>query len=114
MTEDLKESTKERGRRRVLEGVVVSAKMEKTITVRVDRVVHHPIYKKAIVRSKKYLVHDEHGEARVGDRVRIVETRPLSRRKHFRLLEIVDRSKGGELRVVDKHHAEEAPEPAAE
>jgi len=114
MAEDHMETVQTRGKRRVLEGVVVAVKLQKTITVRVDRVVHHPIYKKAIVRSKKYLVHDESGEARVGDRVRIVETRPFSRRKHFRLLEIVERPKGGELLVGDRHHAEEAPDPAAE
>ena len=71
---------------RVLEGVVVSAKMAKTVTVVVKRLVEHPRYGKQIVKTKKYLVHDEEGKAKEGDRVRIAETRPLSRRKSFTLI----------------------------
>ncbi|HIE51762.1 MAG TPA: 30S ribosomal protein S17 [Armatimonadetes bacterium] len=65
--------------------------MDKTIVVAVERLVRHPLYQRTIRRTKKYHVHDEHNEARVGDRVRIMETRPLSKRKRWRLLEILER-----------------------
>lgn len=71
---------------RILEGIVVSAKMNKTVVVAVKRLVKHPRYGKQIVRTKKYLVHDEASRAKEGDRVRIAETRPLSRRKSFTLI----------------------------
>jgi small subunit ribosomal protein S17 len=67
--------------RRVLQGVVVSDKAAKTIVVLVERRVMHPIYKKIIKRSKKYMAHDENNGAKIGDRVRIRECRPLSKRK---------------------------------
>jgi small subunit ribosomal protein S17 len=89
MSTEIKKHLKER------EGVVVSDKMVKTIVVRVDRRTRHPIYGKIITLSKKYYAHDEKKEARVGDRVRIVESRPLSRLKRWRLLEVVAR---GEIR----------------
>ena len=75
------------------EGIVVSAASEKTITVTVERLVRHSAYKKTIRRSRKFLVHDEHGRAGVGDVVRIVECRPMSKRKHWRLLEVVSKAK---------------------
>ena len=67
--------------KRVLQGVVVSDKMDKTITVKVERKVMHPIYKKFIRRSKKYAAHDETNQCKIGDVVRIRECRPLSKRK---------------------------------
>lgn len=73
-------------------GVVVKAAMDKTITVKVDRLIQHGAYKKIVRRSSKYLVHDEQGEAGVGDVVRIVECRPLSKQKHWRLLEIINKA----------------------
>ncbi len=76
-----------------IQGVVVSDKMDKTITVLVTSRKKHPIYKKYVTSSKKYKAHDEKNEAHVGDTVVIVETRPLSRDKHFRLLSIVERAK---------------------
>ncbi|MGE3541741.1 MAG: 30S ribosomal protein S17 [Candidatus Tectimicrobiota bacterium] len=79
------------GRRKVLFGEVVSDKMEKTITVRVERRVRHPIYERVVKRSKKFHAHDEHNQCRVGDMVRIIETRPLSKTKCWRLLEVVRR-----------------------
>ncbi len=82
-----------RGRRQERQGVVVSAAMDKTIVVRVDTVKAHPRYKKIIRRSTKFHAHDERNEARVGDVVRIVETRPLSRTKRWRLAEIVEAAK---------------------
>jgi small subunit ribosomal protein S17 len=76
-------------------GRVMSTKMEKTITVLVERRVQHPRYKKYIRRHSKFYAHDEREEAREGDLVRIVETRPLSRLKRWRLAEIIERGEGG-------------------
>jgi small subunit ribosomal protein S17 len=72
-------------------GIVSSDKMTKTVTVRVDRLVKHPMYRKYIKRRKKFMAHDELG-ARMGDKVRIVETRPLSARKRWRVVEIIQRA----------------------
>ncbi len=77
-------------------GRVVSDKPDKTILVEVERMVKHPLYKKYIKRRKKFMAHDEKNEARVGDVVEIVETRPLSRHKRWRLLRIIERAKGEE------------------
>jgi len=70
-------------------GVVISDKQNKTIVVRVDRRFAHPTYKKVITQSKKYYAHDEQGTAKVGDLVRIVETRPLSKLKRWRLVNVI-------------------------
>jgi small subunit ribosomal protein S17 len=72
-------------------GVVTSAKMQKTIVVKVTRLVQHPMYQRVVRVSKKFYAHDEQGEARPGDTVRIVETRPLSKLKRWRLAEVVAR-----------------------
>ena len=74
-------------------GVVTSNKMDKTITISVERRVKHPIYSKTMKSSKKYLAHDEENSCNIGDTVRIMETRPLSKRKRWRLLEIIERAK---------------------
>ena len=66
-------------------GIVVSNKMDKSIVVKIERKIKHPLYKKTIKRSKKYIAHDEQNECQVGDLVQIAECRPLSRRKHHRL-----------------------------
>lgn len=79
-------------RKRELVGKVVSDKTDKTITVLVETYKNHPLYKKRVKYSKKYAAHDEKNEAKVGDTVRIVETRPLSRTKRFRLVEIVEKA----------------------
>ena len=81
-------------RRKVLLGEVVSDRMQKSITVQVERRVRHPMYERVVKRSKKYHAHDEHNQCRVGDQVRIVETRPLSKTKRWRLLRIVRRRAG--------------------
>jgi small subunit ribosomal protein S17 len=86
------ETTAERGRRRVLQGIVVSNGMDKTITVRVERKFRHPKYKKYVSRHKKYAAHDESNTAGRGDTVRIAECRPLSKTKRWRLLEVVERA----------------------
>jgi small subunit ribosomal protein S17 len=70
-------------------GVVVAKNMKKTVTVLVERQLRHPLYKKIIKRQKKFLAHDEYEKCKVGDVVRIIETRPISRRKRWRVLEIV-------------------------
>ena len=75
--------------RRVMIGTVVSDKMDKTVVVRVDRRVTHPLYKKIITRSKKFAAHDENNAYQVGDQVRIRECRPMSRRKSFEVIEKV-------------------------
>ncbi len=75
--------------RRVLTGTVVSDKMNKTVVVRIDRRVMHPLYKKIITRSKKYAAHDETDSASIGDTVRIRECRPISRNKRFEVIEKV-------------------------
>lgn len=80
-------------RRKVRTGVVVSDAMDKTVLVRIDRKVRHPIYGKTVGRSTKLAAHDETNDAKVGDLVRITETRPLSKTKRWRLLEIVERAK---------------------
>lgn len=75
--------------RKTRTGVVVSDKMQKTIVVRVERSAMHPEYGKVIKKAKKFKVHDEKNQAKAGDRVRIVETRPLSKDKRWRLLEVI-------------------------
>jgi small subunit ribosomal protein S17 len=82
----------ERNRRRVEIGRVVSDKMDKTIVVAVETYKRHKLYQKRIKYTKKYKVHDEHNEAKVGDIVKIMETRPLSKEKRFRLVEIIERA----------------------
>ena len=84
--------SKERGARQELTGVVTSAKMEKTIVVKVTRAWQHPLYRRVVRSGKKYYAHDESREARVGDTVRIVSTRPLSKLKRWRLKEVISRS----------------------
>ena len=82
----------ERGRRKERVGVVTSNAMAKTVTVAVERVVTHPLYKKATKPTKKFKAHDEQNACREGDLVRIQETRPLSKTKRWRLVEIVKRA----------------------
>jgi small subunit ribosomal protein S17 len=86
-------SNETRNDRKVRQGVVVSDVQDKTIVVRVQRTTTHPLYNKTLRVSKKYHVHDEANDAHVGDTVRIVETRPLSKLKRWRLAEVVERAK---------------------
>lgn len=72
---------------------MVSNKMDKTISVRVERRIKHPIYGKTVKRTKKFFAHDEENSCNIGDSVRIMETRPLSRNKRWRLVEIIERAK---------------------
>jgi small subunit ribosomal protein S17 len=80
------------GKRKVRVGLVVSDKMDKSIIVAVERRVQHRFYKKFLLRTRKFMVHDEEGHAKTGDMVKIMECRPLSRHKHWRLVEIVRES----------------------
>jgi small subunit ribosomal protein S17 len=81
-------------RRKVLSGEVVSDRMDKTITVKVERRIRHSAYERVIKRSKKYHAHDEQNQCQIGDQVRIIETRPLSKTKRWRLLEVIRQSVG--------------------
>jgi SSU ribosomal protein S17P len=85
--------TTARGRRKTRIGLVTSNKMEKTITVAVERKVKHPIYGKFLKKTTKFMAHDEKNECSIGDLVKIMETRPLSKNKCWRLLEIVEKVK---------------------
>ncbi|WP_372996345.1 30S ribosomal protein S17 [Lutispora sp.] len=83
----------ERGNRKTRIGKVVSDKMDKTIVVAIETLVRHPLYKKTVKRTTKFKAHDENNECKVGDKVMIMETRPLSREKRWRLVEIIERAK---------------------
>ena len=86
-------TTQERGRRKVVQGVVVSDKMDKTIVVLVEDRVKHPLYGKVMTKSSRLKAHDETNDAGIGDLVRVMETRPLSAQKRWRLVEILERAK---------------------
>lgn len=82
----------ERGNRKVRIGRVVSDKMDKTVVVAVETLIKHPLYGKYIKRTKKFKAHDENNECKVGDKVKIMETRPLSKEKRWRLVEIIEKA----------------------
>ncbi len=82
----------ERGHRKTLVGTVVSDKMDKTVVVKVERLTVHPKFKKYVRRRKKYKAHDENRQCRVGDRVMIIETRPLSRDKRWRVFRMIEKA----------------------
>ncbi len=83
----------ERGQRKFRIGLVVSDKMDKTAVVKVETLVEHPLYKKRIKRSKKFKAHDEGNTCTIGDKVKMVETRPLSKDKRWRVVEILEKAK---------------------
>ena len=87
------ENTLERNLRKTRTGIVVSDKMEKTIVVAVKDNVKHPLYNKIVKRTYKLKAHDENNECRTGDTVRVMETRPLSKDKRWRLVEVIERAK---------------------
>ena len=86
-------TTKERGTRKTRVGTVVSDKMQKTVVVAIERRFPHPLYGKMVTRTKRLKAHDEENAAKVGDRVRVMETRPLSKQKRWRVVEIVERAR---------------------
>ena len=83
----------ERGNKRTIKGVVVSNKMDKTIVVRSERIVKHPVFQKYIRRYVKYKAHDEENQCKIGDKVLIIESKPISRDKRWRMREILERAK---------------------
>ena len=89
----MSENDEKRAARKVREGVVVSDKMDKTVVVAVEQRVKHPLYGKVMTKSERLKVHDEANEAGVGDRVRVMETRPSSATKRWRLVEILEKAK---------------------
>lgn len=82
-----------RNERKLREGIVVSDKMDKTIVVSIETMTLHPIYKKRVKKSTKFKAHDENNVAKAGDKVRIMETRPLSRDKRWRLVDIIEKAR---------------------
>lgn len=82
----------ERSKRKIRVGVVVSDKMDKTVVVRVDGQLRHPLYTKTVRRTSKLSAHDEGNEARIGDKVRVMESRPLSKSKRWRVVEVLERA----------------------
>jgi small subunit ribosomal protein S17 len=92
-TESASPSAAERGNRKVREGLVISDKMDKTVVVAVEDRVQHPLYGKTIRRTQKYKAHDEANSSGVGDRVLLMETRPLSATKRWRVVEILEKAK---------------------
>jgi small subunit ribosomal protein S17 len=86
-------TTAQRGERKVRQGRVVSTAMDKTVVVEIQRTTTHPLYRKTMSRTEKLLAHDEDNTVNVGDRVRVSETRPLSKRKRWRVVDIVERAK---------------------
>jgi len=87
--------------RKQLIGRVVSNKMDKTAVVAVETTKRHPLYEKVVRRTKKYMAHDEHNEAQIGDLVRIEECRPLSRHKRFRIVEWIERAEPAEVEAAE-------------
>jgi small subunit ribosomal protein S17 len=86
-------TARERGTRKTRVGTVVSDKMQKTVVVAIERRFPHPLYGKMVTRTKRLKAHDEENAAKVGDRVRVMETRPLSKQKRWRVVEIVERAR---------------------
>jgi small subunit ribosomal protein S17 len=93
MTNNEQQAASPRGARKVRVGVVVSDKMQKTVVVAIERRVPHPVYGKMMTRTTRLKAHDEENSAKTGDTVRIMETRPMSKDKRWRLVEIVSRAK---------------------
>ncbi len=86
-------ATDGRAERKSRQGIVISSKMQKTVVIRVDRSIRHPLYGRTVSRSRHFKAHDEHNECGVGDRVEIRETRPLSKEKRWRVARIIERAK---------------------
>jgi small subunit ribosomal protein S17 len=93
MAEQVETNTSERAARKVREGTVVSSSMDKTVVVAIIERVRHPKYAKFVNRTKKLYAHDEANDANVGDKVRVMETRPLSKQKRWRVVEVLERAR---------------------
>ena len=83
----------ERGLRKTRQGIVISNRMDKTITVQIDRTMQHPLYSKIVHKRAKLYAHDENNEAGIGDKVMVMETRPLSKMKRWRLVKVLEKAK---------------------
>ncbi len=83
----------ERNERKTVIGKVVSDKMDKTVTVAIERLVQHPLYKKGVKKTTKFKAHDENNECNAGDTVKLMETRPLSKEKRWRVIEVIEKAK---------------------
>jgi len=90
-----------KNKRKIRIGTVISDKMDKTVVVSVESVTHHPLYKKTVKRVKKYKAHNANNESKAGDKVRIMETRPLSREKRWRVAEIIKKGEVIEVKPTD-------------
>jgi small subunit ribosomal protein S17 len=93
MADNVETATEERAARKVREGTVVSSSMDKTVVVAIIERVRHPKYAKFVNRTKKLYAHDEANDANVGDKVRVMETRPLSKQKRWRVVEVLERAR---------------------
>jgi small subunit ribosomal protein S17 len=93
MERQLTDKKEKKPHKKQMTGIVISDKMDKSVVVSVETLKQHPIYKKYIKRSKRYMVHDERNECKTGDVVRIIETRPISKRKTWKLVGIIERAK---------------------
>ncbi|MBN1155867.1 30S ribosomal protein S17 [candidate division KSB1 bacterium] len=85
--------TVERGNRKTKIGIIISDKMDKSRVIAVNRLVKHPLYNKIVRKTSKFMIHDENNESHLGDKVKVMETRPLSKRKRWRLIEILEKAK---------------------
>ena len=103
----MSEATNEGGERKVRTGTIVSDKMDKTVVVTVERQFPHPLYGKRVTRRSKFYAHDEENEFRVGDVVKIEETRPLSKTKRWRVLELVERPDAARVEEIQSTGVEE-------
>ncbi len=92
MADKIQTKTSQRARRKIVTGKVVSNKMDQSVVVLVERLRKHPMYGRVVKTSKKLMAHDEKGECQVGDLVKVMETRPLSKRKHWRVVEIQEKA----------------------
>lgn len=102
MATQTQENVKEQSRGKQQAGIVVSSKMQKTIVVKVERTFRHPLFGKTLRRFKKFKVHDEKNDARLGDKVLICESRPYSKEKHWALVQILERSEERRLKVEEQ------------
>lgn len=91
--QETKTTNKNKSRKKIFIGKVVSNKMDKTIVVSVEQRKMHPLYKKYVVRTKKLKAHDEKNECQIGDIVKLIESRPLSKEKHWRLVQIIEKAR---------------------
>lgn len=91
--QEAKDETKDRGRRKTRVGKVVSDRMDKTVVVSIERLVKHPVVGRYVRKRTKFKVHDENNECRIGDTIRFMETRPMSKEKRWRFVEFVERAK---------------------